>query len=75
MKRLEDTGVTVKTPTLDITAGETATYLKAMDDVLADLPPVCGVVHAAGVLADAAFANLTNESCDKVWRPKVTGAV
>lgn len=74
VKRLEDTGVTVKTPALDITAGETATYLKAMDDVLADLPPVCGVVHAAGVLADAAFANLTNESCDKVWRPKVTGA-
>ena len=74
VKRLEDTGVTVKTPALDITAGETATYLKAMDDVLADLPPVCGVVHAAGVLADAAFANLTNESCDKVWRSKVTGA-
>ena len=74
VKRLEDTGVTVKTPALDITAGETATYLKAMDDVMADLPPVCGVVHAAGVLADAAFANLTNESCDKVWRPKVTGA-
>lgn len=74
VKRLEDMCVTVKTPALDITAGETATYLKAMDDDLADLPPVCGVVHAAGVLADAAFANLTNESCDKVWRPKVTGA-
>lgn len=74
VKRLEDMGVTVKTPALDITTGETAAYLKAMDDVLADLPPVCGVVHAAGVLADAAFSNLTNESCDKVWRPKVTGA-
>lgn len=71
---LEEKGVTVKTTALDITAGESAGVVKALDDVLADLPRVCGVVHAAGVLADAAFANLTNEACDKVWRPKVTGA-
>ena len=75
VRRIEDTGVKVVTPALDITSGESSAFFKVMDEVLAGLPPVMGVVHAAGVLADAAFVNLTAEACEKVWCPKVTGAV
>ena len=75
VRRIEDTGVKVVTPALDITSGESSAFFKVMDEVLVGLPPVMGVVHAAGVLADAAFVNLTAEACEKVWCPKVTGAV
>ncbi len=35
---------------------------------------VRGVVHAAGVLADATLGELTQDSCERVVRPKVDGA-
>ncbi|WTW92289.1 SDR family NAD(P)-dependent oxidoreductase [Streptomycetaceae bacterium NBC_01309] len=37
--------------------------------------PLTGVVHAAGVLADATLAGLTPEALAAVWRPKVDAAV
>jgi phthiocerol/phenolphthiocerol synthesis type-I polyketide synthase D len=36
--------------------------------------PLCGVVHAAGVRADALIADLTATGLSKAWAPKVTGA-
>ena len=38
------------------------------------LPPLGGVIHAAGVLSDRALLNQDAESFDKVLRPKVLGA-
>ena len=36
--------------------------------------PLCGVVHAAGVLEDGVIASLTVEGIDRVLAPKVDGA-
>jgi phthiocerol/phenolphthiocerol synthesis type-I polyketide synthase D len=36
--------------------------------------PLCGVVHAAGVQADALADDLTADDLDAMWTPKVTGA-
>jgi malonyl CoA-acyl carrier protein transacylase len=49
-----------------------------LDAVFAELgsemPPLAGVVHAAGVLDDSVIANLTPERLAKVLAPKVDGA-
>ncbi|MBI4614801.1 MAG: SDR family NAD(P)-dependent oxidoreductase [Planctomycetes bacterium] len=39
-----------------------------------ELPPLAGVIHAAGVLDDALLADLTPERIDSVLAPKVGGA-
>ena len=39
-----------------------------------DEHPLCGVVHAAGVLEDGVIDSLTAESVDRVLAPKVDGA-
>ncbi|GLW72097.1 polyketide synthase [Kitasatospora phosalacinea] len=49
----------------------------ALADLLATIPadrPLRGVVHAAGVLDDAAIASLTPERVDTVLRPKTAAA-
>ena len=43
-------------------------------DLLASLPDLVGVVHAAGVLRDATLAAVTPEHLDAVLRPKVDAA-
>ncbi|OKL57495.1 hypothetical protein UA08_06889 [Talaromyces atroroseus] len=39
------------------------------------LPPVGGVVNGAMILRDNLFSNLTLESMQDVWRPKVQGSI
>jgi acyl transferase domain-containing protein/NAD(P)-dependent dehydrogenase (short-subunit alcohol dehydrogenase family)/acyl carrier protein len=41
---------------------------------LATLPPLCGVVHAAGVLEDGALLGLDEPTLLRVLQPKVVGA-
>ncbi|GLZ27950.1 hypothetical protein Lesp02_01400 [Lentzea sp. NBRC 105346] len=43
----------------------------ALAAVLEDIPDLVGVVHAAGVLADATIESLTAEQLDEVARPKI----
>lgn len=52
-------------------AGALAAALKR---VRADLPPLRGVVHAAGLLDDATILNLRPEQLERVLAPKVDGA-
>ncbi|MER5352366.1 type I polyketide synthase [Kitasatospora sp. NPDC002551] len=47
----------------------------AVRRVRAQLPPLRGVVHAAGLLDDATVLNLTAERLHRVLAPKVDGAV
>lgn len=46
----------------------------AVADMLADIPDLSGVIHAAGVLEDATAAAVTPQQLHAVLRPKVDGA-
>ncbi|MCK8679974.1 type I polyketide synthase [Streptomyces lichenis] len=70
VRRLEAAGVTVATLAVDITDRE------AVRTALAGLrlPPVRGVVHAAGTVHSALLHQLEAEALREVMRPKVDGA-
>ncbi|GAA1980822.1 phthiocerol type I polyketide synthase PpsA [Nocardiopsis rhodophaea] len=73
IRALEERGVVVKTVQLDITDRErTAEVLSP--DVLG-MPPIRGVVHAAGVLDNRTLTELDEDSLRRVMRPKVEGAL
>ncbi|MBP2329148.1 acyl transferase domain-containing protein/D-arabinose 1-dehydrogenase-like Zn-dependent alcohol dehydrogenase/acyl carrier protein [Kibdelosporangium banguiense] len=46
----------------------------ALKDLLAEIPDLTGVVHAAGVLDDGVVSELSAERLDTVFRPKVDAA-
>ncbi|MFF0203806.1 type I polyketide synthase [Streptomyces sp. NPDC005017] len=71
LRRLEAAGVTVRTVAADITD---AAAVKAALDAL-DLPPVRGVVHAAGTVHSALLHQLEQDAVRAVMRPKVDGAL
>ncbi|MET9402838.1 type I polyketide synthase [Kitasatospora sp. NPDC002965] len=62
-------GVEVETFLADVADPE------AVRRVRAQLPPLRGVVHAAGLLDDATVQNLTPEQLRRVLAPKVDGAL
>ena len=69
---LRDRGVTVRVELADVTDAE------AVDAILAridrELPPLGGVIHSVGVLADAALGNQSWETFEQVLWPKMLGA-
>ncbi|KAI0911775.1 6-methylsalicylic acid synthase [Ustulina deusta] len=71
---LEHAGATVYAVALDIGASDAHLQLQATLDQLA-LPPVLGVVHAAGVVEDQLIQNATVQSYSRVLSPKVSGAL
>ncbi|MFC6883236.1 MULTISPECIES: type I polyketide synthase [Actinomadura] len=73
IRSLERLGVTVVTVALDVADGEAAA--KALSPSALGLPPIRGVVHAAGVLADQPLRALDEETLRGVLRPKVDGAM
>ncbi|MEV6663876.1 SDR family NAD(P)-dependent oxidoreductase [Streptomyces nigra] len=68
---LRERGVAVHLARADVTdrAGLTA----ALDGVRAELGPITGIVHAAGVLDDATLAHLSDDRVLSVLGPKVLG--
>ena len=69
---LRERGVTVAVEHADISDGDAVDALLARIDT--DLPPLAGVIHAAGVLADGVLANQSRERLERVLAPKVLGA-
>ncbi|CDO87200.1 polyketide synthase [Mycobacterium triplex] len=69
---LEERGVWVHSVALDIAAPGAVDELRS---VLADLPPVRGVIHAAGVEAGVFLANTTIDEIATTMHPKVDGAL
>lgn len=45
-----------------------------LDDIDRELPPLRGIIHAAGLLDDGILVNLTRERFSRVMAPKVKGA-
>ncbi|KYF67462.1 type I polyketide synthase [Sorangium cellulosum] len=68
---LERAGASVVTAQLDVTSEDDAARLVARFG--ADWPPLCGVVHAAGMLEDGSLVNLDWERFRAVLAPKVDG--
>jgi 6-methylsalicylic acid synthase len=69
---LEERGVSVHVVAIDIAAPKAADELRA---ALRDLPPVRGVIHAAGIEAGALLVNTTPEDFTAAMRPKVDGTL
>ncbi|KAI0110932.1 6-methylsalicylic acid synthase [Nemania sp. FL0031] len=74
IQSLEQAGATVYAIALDIGTPDAHMRLQEKLDRLA-LPPVLGVVHAAGVLEDQLIQKTTVESTSRVLSPKVSGAL
>ncbi|MEW2482962.1 type I polyketide synthase [Mycobacterium sp. NPDC049093] len=69
---LEERGVSVTVAALDIGAPGSADALR---DLLRPLPPVRGVIHAAGVEAGALLMNTTSDEFAAAMHPKVHGTL
>jgi len=73
VRELEALGVTVRVLSLDIADADQAARLLTPDSL--GLPPIRGVVHAAGVLDDRLVSAVDEDSLRAVMRPKVEGAL
>ncbi|MGW4947942.1 type I polyketide synthase [Actinoplanes sp. NPDC004185] len=69
---LERLGVTVQPLALDV--ADAAAARRLLDPSTLGLPPIRGVVHAAGVLDNRLLRDLDEASLRTVMRPKVSGA-
>jgi 6-methylsalicylic acid synthase len=69
---LEERGVSVHVAAIDIGAAGAGDQLRA---VLRELPPVRGVVHAAGVEAGALLLDTSADDIRAAMRPKVAGTL
>ncbi len=50
-----------------------ADVARALDRIASSMPPLCGVLHAAGALSDGALLQQTWERFETVLRPKLDG--
>ena len=74
IESLERMGATIYILSMDIASERAKQGLQAELNLLA-LPPVLGVVHAAGVLEDQQILESTMESFDRVLAPKMKGSM
>ncbi|MFC8449582.1 SDR family NAD(P)-dependent oxidoreductase [Kitasatospora sp. NPDC057223] len=72
LERLRELGTTVRTARCDV--ADAAGLHAALTAARLGLPPLRGVVHAAGLLADATVATMTERQLDDVLAPKAAGA-
>jgi phthiocerol/phenolphthiocerol synthesis type-I polyketide synthase C len=72
IEELRAGGVLVRTVAVDVADGDALG--RALDTLRAELPPLRGVFHAAGLLDDATVVNLKAEQVERVISPKIDGA-
>ena len=68
---IERTGAQVRYYALDVT--DTTAVTEALAEVRSDWGPITGIVHGAGVLADALIRDKTDEQFARVFGTKVDG--
>ncbi|KAH6651598.1 6-methyl salicylic acid synthase [Truncatella angustata] len=71
---LERAGATIHTVSLDIGQVDAPERLEEILNGLS-LPPVLGVVHAAGTLVDQLVLETTTDAFSRVLKPKISGAL
>lgn len=71
---LEAAGISIYSISVDMTAPDASAKLLQGLDALS-LPPVLGVVHAAGVLANQLVLEVDQEAFNSVIKPKIQGAL
>ncbi|KAL5388959.1 hypothetical protein DPSP01_002665 [Paraphaeosphaeria sporulosa] len=74
IQHLENKSASIYGVSLDISIPDADAQLLAALDRL-HLPPVLGVIHAAGVNEDGLIKDTTSESFSRVFAPKVAGAL
>ena len=74
VQALENRGATMYVLSLDMSAHDSAYQLSSALDRLS-LPPILGVVHAAGVLDDQLAIETTKDAISRVLAPKIQGAL
>ncbi|MCY4594958.1 MAG: SDR family NAD(P)-dependent oxidoreductase [Bryobacterales bacterium] len=72
IRDLQERGLTVQVELADVT--DPAAIDAMLSRVDRTLPPLGGLVHSVGLLADRSLANQTWDLFDQVLRPKVLGA-
>ena len=72
VSELRGMGADVRVEIADVTDGESVARMLARMD--AELPPLGGVIHSVGLLADGALVNQDWERFERVLGPKVLGA-
>ena len=70
--KLEECGARVRVMQADVADHDAVTGMLA--EIEASEPPLAGVIHSAGVLADASLANQDWSRFERVFKPKVLGA-
>jgi 3-oxoacyl-(acyl-carrier-protein) synthase/NAD(P)-dependent dehydrogenase (short-subunit alcohol dehydrogenase family)/SAM-dependent methyltransferase len=69
---LQRKGIRIETFAADIS--DEAQLQAALDTIRRTMPPLAGVIHSAGVLADGMIADQTERNFQDVFAPKVAGA-
>ena len=72
IRELENRGVTIRVFQADAAARDRIQFV--LDQIQSDMPPLRGVVHAAGALRDAVLMNQRWEDASEVFGGKVDGA-
>ncbi|HSP81206.1 MAG TPA: SDR family NAD(P)-dependent oxidoreductase, partial [Myxococcaceae bacterium] len=72
VRELEAAGATVLVAQTDVSQREAMASL--LERVRATMPPLRGIIHAAGVASQARLVELDAEALDRVLAPKVEGA-
>jgi acyl transferase domain-containing protein/NADPH:quinone reductase-like Zn-dependent oxidoreductase/acyl carrier protein len=70
---LKESGVTIETRQADMSADADVEAL--LEEIAATMPPLRGVVHAAGILDDAVVSHLSLSKFESVMAGKVGGAL
>ncbi len=72
LNKLEEAGAQIKVIQADIAVADSVTVL--LSEIQQSLPPLRGIIHAAGVLDDGVLLQQTWDRFAKVMAPKVSGA-
>ncbi len=70
IRRMEQAGVTVRAVRCDVAQRDQ--LAAALEEVKRSMPPLGGIVHAAGVLDDGLLAQQTWNASARSWRPRWT---